>query len=132
MPGLHSPAAADEAGIDRDGDEIERKFAALRPEVFETLRKFGCVHVATTHPATGRHGHAGAAFALAEQYRDFSSLASLCHKEAVYPPEDNPHALRIQAYLDRFKDEFAVELYRWYIQHGKSIAFVHLSMDLDS
>jgi Non-repetitive/WGA-negative nucleoporin C-terminal len=73
----------------------------------------------------GRHGHAGAAFTLAEQYRDFSSLASLCHKETVYPPEDNPHTLRIQAYFDRFKDEFAMELYRWYIQHGESEADYH-------
>jgi nuclear pore complex protein Nup133 len=43
--GLRSPAAADEAGIERDRDELERKFAVLRPEVFETLRKFGCVYV---------------------------------------------------------------------------------------
>lgn len=101
---LQSPVAAEEVGVERDCDELERKFAVLRPEVFETLR---------------RHGHADAAFTLAEQYRDFSSLASLCHKETVFSPENNSHPLRIQAYFERFKDEFAMELYRWYIQHGE-------------
>ncbi|KAJ7632668.1 hypothetical protein FB45DRAFT_978375 [Roridomyces roridus] len=67
----------------------------------------------------GRHGHASAAFALAEKYRDFSSLAALCHQDGVYPPHQNPNALRIQTYIDRFKEEFTTELYRWYIQHGE-------------
>lgn len=68
---------------------------------------------------TGRNGHAGAAFTLAEKYRDFTGLAALCHKETVYPPEENPNSLRIQAYIDRFKGDFTTELYKWYIQHGK-------------
>lgn len=72
------------------------------------------------HPSRcpGRSGHEAAAFTLAEKYHDFSSLADLCHRDIVYPPEKNPNALRIQAYVDRFKDEFTTELYRWYIQHG--------------
>ena len=37
-----SPVAADEAGVERDRDELERKFEVLRPEVFETLRKSSC------------------------------------------------------------------------------------------
>jgi nuclear pore complex protein Nup133 len=119
---LYSPAAAEDVNVERDRNELERKFAVLRPEIFETLRELNCnrLYACCSHTTReiGRHGHAGAAFTLAEQYRDFSSLASLCHKETVYPPEDNPHALRIQAYFDRFKDEFAMELYRWYIQHG--------------
>jgi nuclear pore complex protein Nup133 len=40
--GMYSPAAADEAGVERDRDELERKFGVLRPEVFETLRKSSC------------------------------------------------------------------------------------------
>jgi hypothetical protein len=52
--GLRSPAAADEAGIERDRDELERKFAVLRPEVFETLRKVGCVYVVITHAPYNR------------------------------------------------------------------------------
>ncbi|TFK76396.1 hypothetical protein BDN72DRAFT_755585 [Pluteus cervinus] len=101
---LRSPLAAEESGVDRDREGFEQKFALLRPEVLETLR---------------RTGHGDAAFALAEQYRDFSSLAALCHKDVVYPPERNPNAAKIQNYLDRFKDEFATELFRWYIQHGE-------------
>ena len=67
----------------------------------------------------GTNGHASHAFVLAENYRDFSSLASLCHKGVTYPPEDNPNALRIQSYVEKFKDEFTTELYRWYIEHGQ-------------
>jgi nuclear pore complex protein Nup133 len=70
-------------------------------------------------PYVGRTGYAEAAFALAEKYRDFSSLAALCHRDAVYPPHENPNASRIQVYIERFKDEFITELYRWYIQHGE-------------
>jgi nuclear pore complex protein Nup133 len=66
----------------------------------------------------GKHGHASTAFVLAEKYRDFSSLAALCHQDEVYPSHKNPNALRIQTYIDRFKEEFTTELYRWYIQHG--------------
>jgi nuclear pore complex protein Nup133 len=69
--------------------------------------------------ATGRTGHNEAAFSLAEKYRDFSSLAALCHRDTIYPPEENPNIERIQKYMDRFKYEFAQELYKWYIQHGK-------------
>ncbi|KAF8077905.1 hypothetical protein FPV67DRAFT_1405325 [Lyophyllum atratum] len=108
---LRSPVAASEPGVERDRDELTEKFDMLRPEVLETLR---------------RNGHAGAAFSLAEKYRDFSGLVALCHKEIMFPPEDNPHSLRIQAYIERFKDEFTTELYRWYIQHGElRILFAH-------
>jgi nuclear pore complex protein Nup133 len=66
----------------------------------------------------GRNGHADRAFALAEGYRDFRSLASLCHTDRVFPPQDNPNAVRIQNYMEKFRQEFATELYRWYIEHG--------------
>ena len=65
-----------------------------------------------------RNGHKESAFALAEKYRDFRSLASLCHKENVYPPQENPNADRIQLYVEKFKGEFTTELFRWYIEHG--------------
>ncbi|KAJ6630853.1 hypothetical protein B0H10DRAFT_2160229 [Mycena sp. CBHHK59/15] len=99
---LGSPTAAVRAGIDRDRDELKQKFDLLRPDILETLR---------------RNGHASAAFTLAEKYRDLSSLAALCHQDEVYPSHKNPNALRIQTYIDRFKEEFTTELYRWYIQH---------------
>ncbi|KAJ7219294.1 hypothetical protein GGX14DRAFT_591296, partial [Mycena pura] len=101
---LASPIAADTPGIERDKNELKQKFDSLRPEILETLRL---------------HGHAPAAFALAEKYRDFFSLAALCHQDEVYPPHKNPNALRIQNYIERFKEEFTTELYRWYIQYGE-------------
>lgn len=84
--------------------ELNQRFVLLRPQILETLR---------------RHGHGEAAFSLAEKYRDFSSLAELCHRDTVFPPDENPNAARIKAYVERFKDEFTTELYRWYIQHGE-------------
>ncbi|KAJ7111560.1 hypothetical protein C8R43DRAFT_1091558 [Mycena crocata] len=101
---LGSPVAAETPGVERDYTELKQRFDFLRPETLETLR---------------RHGHASTAFLLAEKYRDFSSLAALCHQDEVYPSHKNPNALRIQTYIDRFKEEFTTELYRWYIQHGE-------------
>ncbi|KAJ7774888.1 hypothetical protein B0H16DRAFT_78349 [Mycena metata] len=101
---LSSPTAAETPGIEQDRNELRQKFDFLRPEILETLRK---------------HGHAATAFSLAEKYRDFSSLAALCHQDEVYPSHKNPNALRIQTYIDKFKDDFTTELYRWYVQHGE-------------
>ncbi|OBZ75079.1 hypothetical protein A0H81_04264 [Grifola frondosa] len=84
--------------------QVEDRFRQLRPEVLETLR---------------RNNFADYAFKLAEEYRDFRSLASLCHRDQVYPPDQNPNARRIQAYVDKFKEDFTTELYQWYIEHGE-------------
>nr|GAT53189.1 methyltransferase type 11 [Mycena chlorophos] len=101
---LASPLARDIPGNDRDKSELKHKFDSLRPEILETLRK---------------HGHAPSAFALAEKYRDFSALVALCHQEDVYPSHKNPNSLRIQTFIDKFKEDFTNELYKWYIQHGE-------------
>ncbi|KAG5635761.1 hypothetical protein H0H81_010181 [Sphagnurus paluster] len=128
---LGSPVAASDPGTDRDRDELSKKFDMLRPEVLETLREsthlFSPPWSLLKLPVTkGRNGHTCAAFSLAEKYRDFTGLAALCHKEAIYPREDNPNSLRIQGYIERFKDEFTTELYRWYIQHGElRVMFAH-------
>jgi len=101
---LKSPSAADETGNEREKADLDAKFRHARPEILEVLR---------------RNGFAADAFRLAEDYRDFRSLASLCHKDTVYPPHSNPNAMRIQTYVDKFKEEFTTELYRWYIEHGE-------------
>ena len=94
----------------------------MRPSILETLRKAfsACTLLGRRSRCgvTGRNGFASEAFQLAEKYRDFRSLASLCNKDTVYPPHDNPNAARIQAYVDKFKQDFTTELYRWYIEHG--------------
>ncbi|KAF8163334.1 methyltransferase type 11 [Crassisporium funariophilum] len=90
--------------VQHEMEELQQKFATLRPEVLETLR---------------RCGHEESAYALAEKYQDFATLVALCHKDTVYPPQDNPHAERIQSYIQRFKEDFTTELCQWYIQHGE-------------
>ncbi|KAJ2920658.1 hypothetical protein H1R20_g16437, partial [Candolleomyces eurysporus] len=99
-----SSKAADEPNVGQDKDELEQRFASLRPEVLETLR---------------RNGFQEHAFKLAEVYSDFASLVALCHRDTVYPPENNPNYERIQTYIGRYKENFTDELYQWYIQHGE-------------
>ncbi|RPD66182.1 hypothetical protein L227DRAFT_539315 [Lentinus tigrinus ALCF2SS1-6] len=101
---LGSTAAANETGAERERSELDEKFRQLRPEILETLR---------------RNDFANDAFRLAEDYHDFRSLASLCHKGKVYPPQENPNAARIEAYIDKFKEAFTTELHQWYIEHGE-------------
>ena len=118
-----SAVATDESGSKRERQELEEKFGQLRPEILETLRTTINHHIPSCRSfvflaALGANGHASHAFVLAENYRDFRSLASLCHKGTTYPPESNPNAHRIQLYIEKFKDEFTAELYRWYIEQG--------------
>ena len=72
-----------------------------------------------------KYGFATRAFELAEKYRDFRSLAALCNKDLVYPPDQNPHASKIAEYIERFRDEFTDELYQWYIEHGINHVLYH-------
>ncbi|KAI0748169.1 Non-repetitive/WGA-negative nucleoporin C-terminal-domain-containing protein [Daedaleopsis nitida] len=101
---LASPTASEESGAERERSEQDERFRQLRPQVLETLRK---------------NDFANEAFRLAEDYHDFRSLAALCHKEKIYPPQENPNAARIEAYIDKFKEAFTTELFRWYIEHGE-------------
>ncbi|KAF8798054.1 hypothetical protein BYT27DRAFT_7203757 [Phlegmacium glaucopus] len=88
----------------RDIEELQQRFNILRPEILETLR---------------RCGYEEPAYGLAERYQDFDTLVALCHRDTVYPPSENPHAARIQSYIQRFKDNFTTALFQWYIQHGE-------------
>ncbi|TFY72665.1 hypothetical protein EVG20_g323 [Dentipellis fragilis] len=101
---LKLAAAENELGLERELTAMEEQFQQLRPELLDSLRV---------------NGFADSAFKLAEQYHDFRNLVSLCNKDTVYPPEQNPNALSIQAYIERFQDEFTDELYKWYIEHGE-------------
>ncbi|KIM49090.1 hypothetical protein M413DRAFT_95576 [Hebeloma cylindrosporum] len=88
----------------REKEELQQKISNLRPEVLETLRTCG---------------HEEAAYSLAEHYQDFTSLVALCHRQTVFPPEENPNVERIQSYIQQFKEDFTTELFQWYIQHGE-------------
>ncbi|EMD38365.1 hypothetical protein CERSUDRAFT_113529 [Gelatoporia subvermispora B] len=101
---LESPLVEQSTNAQRERAELNQHFNQMRPRVFETLRRLN---------------FAEEAFRLAETYRDFRSLASLCNKDTVYPPNANPYASRIQSYIERFKEAFTAELYQWYIEHGE-------------
>lgn len=101
---IHSPQVSGDSAAEREKVVLGERFDQLRPQVLDALRK---------------HDHAQYAFQLAEDYLDFRNLASLCHTETVYPPENNPNAARVQSYIEKFKEAFTTELYQWYIEHGK-------------
>ena len=101
---MYSPQASGDRAAERERVVLGERFDLLRPQVLEALRK---------------QDHAQYAFQLAEDYLDFRNLASLCHTETVYPPEKNPNAARIRSYIDKFKEAFTMELYQWYIEHGR-------------
>ncbi|CAL1704556.1 unnamed protein product [Somion occarium] len=101
---VRSPMASSEVGFERERSVLEERFRYARSEILETLR---------------RDGFSSEAFQLAEVYRDFRSLASLCNKEKIYPPQENPNAQRIHLYIDKFKEAFTTELFQWYIEHGE-------------
>jgi nuclear pore complex protein Nup133 len=105
LTGVSSPQASGDSAVDRERVVLGERFDLLRPQVLNTLRKLD---------------HSQYAFQLAEDYLDFRNLASLCHTDTVYPPENNPNAARIQTYIDKFKEAFTTELYQWYIEHGRS------------
>jgi nuclear pore complex protein Nup133 len=110
----------------REKEELQQKFSNLRPEVLETLRMSKpslICHALISPRFSGTCGHEEAAYSLAEHYQDFTSLVALCHRETVFPPEENPNAERIQAYIQQFKEDFTTELFQWYIQHGGYSSF---------
>ena len=54
------------------------------------------------------------AYALAEHHNDFETLIWLCnHPDASEGPS------RLQAYIEKFGEDFAFVLYQWYIDHGR-------------
>ncbi|PWY99524.1 hypothetical protein BCV70DRAFT_201090 [Testicularia cyperi] len=53
------------------------------------------------------------AFALAEQYQDFRTLVELANDPQL------KSQVRVEAYLDKYKQKFAFELYAWYIEQGR-------------
>jgi len=99
-----SPRASGDSAAEREKVVLGERFDLLRPQVLNALRK---------------QDHAQYAFQLAEDYLDFRNLASLCHTETVYPPENNPSAARIRSYIEKFKEAFTTELYQWHIEHGR-------------
>ncbi|KAH9819025.1 Non-repetitive/WGA-negative nucleoporin C-terminal-domain-containing protein [Melampsora americana] len=54
------------------------------------------------------------AFGLAEEQRDFRTLVELCHN-STFPGSER----RVPLYIERFKKEFAFQLYQWYVEHGR-------------
>jgi nuclear pore complex protein Nup133 len=104
MSWLQSAVARESPGTDREIAALADQFQQLRPEILNTLNKYG---------------FAATAFELTEKYRDFRSLAALCNKDLVYPLDQNPHASQMEGYIERFGEEFTDELYQWYIEHGE-------------
>ncbi|BEI95350.1 hypothetical protein CcaverHIS631_0102990 [Cutaneotrichosporon cavernicola] len=76
----------------RDVLVLQQRWDELKPRVIRPLETIGRVEEA---------------YSLAEQFRDFPTLVYLCEKSG----DDG----RTQAYIERFGNDFAFELYQWYI-----------------
>ncbi|KIY43404.1 hypothetical protein FISHEDRAFT_52783 [Fistulina hepatica ATCC 64428] len=101
---LDSAPGKESQNAEQERLDLDTKFKHSRPVMLEILRQ---------------HNHVERAFALGEQWQDFGALVALCHRETVYPVNANPHAERISLYVEKFKDKFAMELYKWYIHNGE-------------
>lgn len=53
------------------------------------------------------------AYDLAERYRDFRSLVQLCNDPRTGSP------LRVQFYIERYREDFAFALYTWYREQNR-------------
>ncbi|CDZ97230.1 Nuclear pore complex, Nup133 component (sc Nup133) [Phaffia rhodozyma] len=53
------------------------------------------------------------AFELAEHHRDFRALVELCNNPQI------GSSARVQFYIEKFREDFAFELYQWYIEKGQ-------------
>lgn len=62
--------------------------------------------------AAVRVDHSDQAYELAEHHRDFRALVELCNHPSVGSPA------RTQYYIEKFREDFAFELYQWYIDMG--------------
>lgn len=97
----HSSAARDGNESDRERAQLQEQYALMRPQVLRTLVKHNCTDFA---------------LALAEQYHDFRTLTELSHDPRFSTTPDGQS--RTQHYIDRFRDDFAFDLFSWYIERG--------------
>ncbi|ODO05027.1 hypothetical protein I350_05639 [Cryptococcus amylolentus CBS 6273] len=87
---------------EEEGIAIKEQWDAMKPRVIRPL-------VAIDRIAE--------AFELAEHHRDFPTLVVLSNDPQAAQGRGEA---RIQIYIERFGEEFAFELYRWYIAQGQA------------
>lgn len=88
------------AGINHpETKALQERYLRLRPQLI-----LGLVKV-KRHPR---------AITLAEEQRDFRTLVELCHAPTFSGTEQ-----RERAYISRYKEQFAFQLYQWYVEQGR-------------
>lgn len=114
-----SSRSQDGGGGERERNRLEEEFRSLRPTVLSHLGEVFATGFSrqTLITETVRIDSTEYAFQLAETYRDFHALSELSH----HPSADKmiPASDRIQGYIDKFRGEFASQLYKWYIEQGR-------------
>lgn len=78
------------------------------------LGKYRSARPKLVHPLVAI-GRADRAFSLAERHADFETLTQLCLDPATGDPQP-----QILHYLRRYRQEFAFELYHYWIDHGRT------------
>ncbi|WAQ86497.1 hypothetical protein PtA15_7A223 [Puccinia triticina] len=82
-----------------EAKSLQERYLRLRPQLI-----FGLVKVKRQ----------ARAITLAEEQRDFRTLVELCHSLASSETEQ-----RERNYILKYKEEFAFQLYQWYVEQGR-------------
>ncbi|KIJ44042.1 hypothetical protein M422DRAFT_30592 [Sphaerobolus stellatus SS14] len=94
--------AEEGTAMERERNRVDEEYRVLRPVILDHLV---------------RAGRTEYAFTLAETYKDFHALSGLSYHpsaERLMSAKD-----RIQGYINRFRGDFASQLFQWYIEQGK-------------
>ncbi|KAG9005375.1 hypothetical protein FRB90_010415 [Tulasnella sp. 427] len=102
----HLQSLANDTGDDREVHSLKERFTTVRKHVAQAL---------VTHHISS------IAFGLAQKFADFRLLAHLCNDpQALKSLDGNATSEDIsEAYITRYQDKFAFELYQWYTDNGQ-------------
>ncbi|KAL7410733.1 Non-repetitive/WGA-negative nucleoporin C-terminal-domain-containing protein [Mrakia frigida] len=87
-----------EGNNDREANALSERWLAVRPRVIHALVRIG---------------RSAQAYELAENHHDFRALVELVNDPQIGSSSKTQH------YIEKFKEEFAFQLYQWYIEQGK-------------
>lgn len=91
----------DDGADEQEGIMLKAKWDAMKPRVIRPLVSVDRI---------------SEAYELAEHHHDFPTLVMLCNDPVAGQGKGDS---RIQVYIEKFGEDFAFELYRWYIDQGQ-------------
>ncbi|ADV23780.1 Hypothetical protein CGB_H0250C [Cryptococcus gattii WM276] len=96
----------DDGADEQEGIMLKAKWDAMKPRVIRPLVSVDRI---------------SEAYELAEHHHDFPTLVMLCNDPIAGQGKGDS---RMQVYIEKFGEDFAFELYRWYIDQGQPHALL--------